>query len=370
MLFSRRINRLFENTNKEVEVYSMISRSLFGKTSNGENVYLYELNNSYLRLKASAYGAAIVALIVKDRKNNDCDVVLGYDNVISYEQQNSYIGCIVGRCCNRIKNAEFVLMGKKYILSRNEGHNHLHGGFSGFNKKLWQANILDDNSLKLTYISADKEEGYPGRLVVSVIYTIRKNKLFIDYEAKSTKDTICNLTNHTYFNLNGYNEGNMLDNEIQIFADEFSEDGKDFLPTGRILPVMNTPMDLRKKQFIGKNIASEYYQIKNANGYNVNYIIKKRKNSHIVHFATAYSVKSGIILKAYTDMPCCEFYTSSYLDGNAVGKDNVPIRNYSGFCLEPQFAPNAVNMPMFIKPILKRNKNYKSRTIYELIVKK
>lgn len=343
----------------------MISFDLFGKTTKGEDVYLYTLSNEYMTVKISSYGASIVSIIVKDKNNTPCDVVLGYDNVYSYEKQNSYMGSIIGRCCNRIKNASFFLYGQKYHLSRNEQNNHLHGGFCGFDKKLWQPIIKDDKTLALTYTSPDKEEGYPGCLTTTVIYSIKNNKLFIDYRAKSTKDTICNLTNHTYFNLNGYDSGTILNHHIQVFSNKFSEDNERFLPTGKILSVENTPMNFLKKRAINETIYSDYYQIKQANGYNTNYFIKKRFDNNVVHFATVWADKSGIILKAYTDMPCFEFYTGNYLNGNALGKNDAVIENYSGFCLEPQFAPNAVNMSNVVKPILKKNKLYSTRTIYE-----
>lgn len=345
----------------------MISFDVFGKTCEGKDIYLYTLSNEHIKVKISSYGAAIVSIIVKDKNNIPCDVVLGYDDVGSYEKQNSYIGSVVGRCCNRIENASFLLSGKKYYLSKNEQNNHLHGGFYGFDKKIWQPTIIDDKTLKMTYISKDNEEGYPGKLAVNVIYSIKNNKFFIDYKAKSTKDTVCNLTNHTYFNLNGYGNGTILNHQIRVFTDKFSEDDKRFLPTGKILSVKNTPMDFLQRRIIRENIHNEYYQIKQANGYNVNYFIKKYANNHITHFATVWAEKSGIMLKAYTDMPCFEFYTGSYLNGNALGKNNTVIKNYSGFCLEPQYAPNAINMSNTVKPVLKKNKIYSTRTIYEFI---
>ncbi len=346
----------------------MISKDIFGKISNGEIAHLYTIDNKELLIKISTYGAAIVSIIVKDKHNILRDIVLGYDNVYYYEQQSSYIGCVVGRCCNRIKNAQFNLNGKKYTLSRNEKINHLHGGYHGFDKKLWQAKVLSDNALELSYTSSDGEEGYPGNLSISVIYTLKHNKLHIDYYAQSDKDTICNPTNHIYFNLRGCDSKNVLDQQIHIFSNKFTEDDSYFLPTGRILSVANTPLDLRSPQLIGKNINSDYSQIKNANGYNTNYIIKKHKNSNITHYATAYDSISGIKLKAYTDMPCFEFYSGNYLNGNSLGKNQTIIENYSGFCLEPQFAPNAINMPQFISPVLKRHKLFHSHSLYEIQV--
>lgn len=344
----------------------MITKEYFGKTSKNEDVFLYTISKNDLILKVSNYGATIVSLITKDKHNTLLDIVLGYDNASSYEQQTNYIGATIGRCCNRISDAKFYLNKKTYHLTQNENKHHLHGGYNGFNKKIWDATIIDDNTLKLTTISPDGEEGYPGKLTVSIIYKIKKQKIYIDYYAKSNKDTICNLTNHTYFNLNGYNSEDILNQEIQIFADKFSEDNDCFLPTGNILSVKNTPLNLQKRQVIGKNINNPYYQLKNAKGFNVNYILKKKFTTSLTHFATAYASKSGIMLKAYTNMPCFEFYTGGFLSDKILGKNNTPIKKYGGFCLEPQFAPNAINMPNFIKPILKKNKLYFSRTIFEI----
>lgn len=345
----------------------MIKHTVFGKTSNEKTVYLYTISNEFLTAKISTLGAALVSLIVKSGNGRTYDIVLGYDDVLAYEYQNSYMGCVVGRCCNRIAGGIFKLNGKTYHLSQNEGSNHLHGGFSGFDKKLWAATIIDNYSLKLTYLSKDGEENYPGKLTTSVIYSLRENNLYIDYSATSSEDTICNLTNHTYFNLNGYDSGNILEQEIQILADKFTEDNAQFLPTGKILSVDNTPMDLREPIPIGKYIHSNFSQIEQANGYNTNYLIKDKLDDTIVHFATAYSPISNIILKAYTNMPCVEYYTGSYLTGSYIGKNNAPIKNYYGFALEPQFAPNAINLNGLDKPVLLKGNIYQSRTIFEII---
>lgn len=346
----------------------MIRQSEFGKTCKHKTVYLYTLQNDFLTAKISTFGATLVSLIVKNKKGKSYDIVLGYDDVQSYEQQSSYIGSIVGRCCNRIASGRFKLNGQTYQLTQNEGNNHLHGGFFGFNKKLWSATAINENSLKLTYLSNDGEENYPGELTVAVIYSLRKNKLCIDYLAKSDRDTLCNLTNHTYFNLNGYDSGDILNQEIQILSDKFTEDNEHFLPTGKILSVENTPMDLRQLTPIGKYLESDFYQIKQAHGYNTNYLLKENLDDELVHFATAYSPESGIKLTAYTNMPCIEYYTGSYLNGNVSGKNNMPIKNYYGFALEPQFAPNAINMNNLAKPILLKENPYHSQTIFELNV--
>lgn len=342
----------------------------FGTTADELDVSLYTISDGQITAHISGFGAALVSLIVPDKDGRSRDIVLGYDDVQGYVQQTSYIGSIVGRCCNRMADSSFSLNGKRYKLSSNEGKNHLHGGFKGFDKKIWQLQHSDDISVKLSYLSTDKEEGYPGNLNVEVVYSIEDNSLCIDYYARSDADTLCNLTNHSYFNLNGFDSGSVLKQYIQIHSAAFSEDDEHFLPTGKILPVENTPLDLRKIQPIGAGIDSDYYQIKQAHGYNVNYIMKQQDNDKMIHFATAHAKESGIVMELYSNMPCCEFYSGSYLHGNASGKCGAVIDDYYGFCLEPQFAPNAVNMPNFISPILKFGELYHKRSVFKFCLGK
>ena len=341
----------------------------FGTTADGWAVSLYTITNGQITARISDFGAALVSLFVPDKDGTPRDIVLGYDDVHGYEQQTSYIGSIIGRCCNRTADAAFILNGKKYVLSSNEGKNHLHGGFKGFDKKIWHLQHIDDNSIKLSYLSPDGEEGYPGNLNAAVIYSIKDNSLCIDYYTKSDTDTLCNMTNHSYFNLNGFDSGSVLGQYIQIHSATFSEDNKFFLPTGKILSVENTPLDLRKIQAIGADIDSDYGQIKQAHGYNVNYVMNHHDDDKMIHFATAHAKESGIVMELYSDMPCCEFYSGSYLRGNIQGKRGAVIDDYYGFCLEPQFAPNAVNMPHFISPILKSDEQYHKRSVFKFCQK-
>lgn len=343
----------------------MITKQHFGKTSTNKEVFLYIISYKKMQVSISTFGAAIVSIIIPDKKDSPCDVVLGYDDVSGYEKQDTYIGSAIGRCCNRIKNAVFTLSRHKYKLTANEKPNHLHGGRNGFDKKLWSAAITGDNELNMTYISPAGEEGYPGTLTATITYSLSTDySLIIRYETSSDKDTICNLTNHSYFNLAGYASGSILDQEIQIFADTFTEDGPDFLPTGNVFSVINTPLDLQTPKLIGEGIKSNYAQIKNAHGYNTNYFTTK-KSTGLAHIARAHSDKSGITMDTYTTLPCFEFYSGNYLDGNVAGKNNAPIRNYYGFCIEPQFVPNAINSKIFFKPILLKNTTFTSYTLFK-----
>lgn len=343
----------------------MIEKKFFGTISSGQKIYAYTIKNKNMTVKISEYGAAVTSIIVPGRDGAQCDIVLGYDTPAEYEQQTSYIGSTLGRCCNRIANAAFCIDGHTVELTRNEKKHHLHGGRHGFNKKIWEAHTVSDNAVSLTYVSPDGEEGYPGQLTATVMYTVLEPAaLQISYRAESDKDTVCGMSNHFYFNLAGYNSGTVVKQKIELSADYFSEDDSEFIPTGKILSVENTPLDLRKLLPIGNGLQSDYYQIKNANGYNVNYFIKNY-SGELTHFASALADESGIQLDAFTTMPCFEFYTGSYLDGNAAGKCHVPIKNYYGFCLEPQFAPNAVNSDNLIKPLLKKGDIFTADTIYE-----
>lgn len=207
------------------------------------------LKNNYLEVEISEFGASIISIKTPNNKGEVVDVVLGYDDIEKYKRQTKYIGATVGRCCNRIKNGLIEIDGTKYQLNCNDGKNHLHGGDIGFDKKIWNSKEIE-NGVELNYISEDGEENYPGQLDVKVTYTLKENSLVINYKATTNKTTICNLTNHTYFNLNGY--GNILQHQVQILADYFTENNQESIPTGKIIPVENTPMDFRNPQYIEK----------------------------------------------------------------------------------------------------------------------
>lgn len=323
------------------------------------------LKNNYLEVEISEFGASIISIKTPNNKGEVVDVVLGYDDIEKYKRQTKYIGATVGRCCNRIKNGLIEIDGTKYQLNCNDGKNHLHGGDIGFDKKIWNSKEIE-NGVELNYISEDGEENYPGQLDVKVTYTLKENSLVINYKATTNKTTICNLTNHTYFNLNGY--GNILQHQVQILADYFTENNQESIPTGKIIPVENTPMDFRNPQYIEKDINNEYYQIKYAKGFDNNWVLNNY-NGEIRKIATTYSELSGIELEVSTDLPGIQFYSGNFLDGAENGKNNIPIKNHSGFCLECQYFPDAFNHKNFPQPVLRVGEVYNKTIEYKFNVK-
>lgn len=323
------------------------------------------LKNDYLEVEISEFGASIISIKTPNKNGKIIDVVLGYDDIKKYKRQTKYIGATVGRCCNRIKDGLIEIDGIEYQLNCNDGKNHLHGGNIGFDKKIWNSKEIE-NGVELNYISEDGEENYPGQLDVKVTYTLKDNSLIINYKATTNKTTVCNLTNHNYFNLNGY--GNILQHQVQILADYFTENNQESIPTGKIIPVENTPMDFRNPQYIEKDINNEYYQIQYAKGFDNNWVLNNY-NGEIRKVATAYSELSGIELEVSTDLPGLQFYSGNFLDGAENGKNNIPIKNHSGFCLECQYFPNAFANDNFEKPILKSSKQYNKSIIYKFNIR-
>lgn len=323
------------------------------------------LKNDYLEVEISEFGASIISIKTPDRNGKIVDVVLGYDDIEKYKRQTKYIGATVGRCCNRIKNGLIEIDGTQYQLNCNDGKNHLHGGNIGFDKKIWNSKAIE-NGVELNYISKDGEENYPGQLDVTVTYILKDNSLIINHKATTNKTTLCSLTNHTYFNLNGYS--NILQNQVQILADYFTENNQESIPTGEIIPVENTPMDFRNPQYIEKDINNKYYQIQYAKGFDNNWVLNNY-NGEIRKVAKAYSELSGIELEVSTDLPGLQFYSGNFLDGAENGKNNIPIKNHSGFCLECQYFPDALNHKNFPQPVLKSGEVYNKTIEYKFNIK-
>lgn len=346
-----------------------ISRRKFGTTAQGILVSLFTLSNkNKMSVSISTFGGTIVAVRVPDRNQILTDVVLGYDDLASYETQDKYIGALIGRCANRIAKGQFKLNGKSYQLYCNDGRNHLHGGKIGFDKKNWNADMVE-NGLKLTYISPDGEEGYPGTLTVHVTYTLSDdNRLSIDYAATSDADTVCNLTNHTYFNLSGYDSGTIVDQKIQLFADYYTIADQELLPNGEIASVENTPLDLRGPTRIGDNIDSSFEQIEFAGGFDQNWVINDYDGT-LKKAAWAYAETTGISLITATTLPGIQFYSGNYLDGASAGKNGSAIYKRCGFCLESQYFPNALQNQNFLMPVLEKDKVYHAVTSYQFGIK-
>ena len=335
----------------------------FGKTSRGESVSLITLRSGDLACGILTYGGAVAFLDVPNRDGAPVDVVLGFDTIEDYEKQDKYIGALIGRFANRIAKGRFSLNGQDYQLACNDGNNHLHGGVRGFDKRVWQVERVVNGELVLVLHSPDGEEGYPGDLDVRVTYTLKDNALAIHYEARSSKDTLCNLTNHTYFNLGGHGSGNVLDQTIQLFADRYTPADQESLPVGTVLPVEGTPMDLRTPTPIGKSIDAAFDQLQWAGGYDHNWVVNGQSGVRRPA-AKAYCAESGIGLEVCTTLPGIQFYTGNYLGDCPTGKGGVPYGYRWGFCLESQFFPNAMACPAFQAPILRRGECYDHTTVF------
>jgi aldose 1-epimerase len=325
-------------------------------------VDLYTLTNTKgMTVKIITYGAIVTQILVADRSGKMGDVILGFDNLAQYLGSHPYFGAIVGRYGNRIAKGKFTLDGKAYTLATNDGANHLHGGLKGFDKKVWKAEPMstaDGPALKLTCLSKDGEEGYPGNLSSTVIYTVTpKNELKIEYTATTDKATPINLTNHAYFNLAGPGTSDVLGHEVTMAADRYTPVGDTLIPTGEIASVKGTPMDFTKLATIGSRIA----QVKG--GYDHNYVISMEGSKTPVFAVRVREPKSGRIMEVLTTQPGVQFYTGNFLDGSLKGIGGAYKKQY-GFCLETQHFPDSPNQPRFPSSILEPGKTYHHITIY------
>ena len=336
-------------TKKQFEVY------------NGKQLYAYTLTDE-IEVTVLTLGATVLSLRVPDKNGNIVDVALGMTDVQSLLNNGAYMGAVVGRCANRIAGGKFTLNGKHYQVTKNDGANSLHGGARGANSKVFEVDKVDQraNSLTLHTVLGDGEDGYPANLELRVKYTVSGSGLEIDYYAESDGDTLCNPTNHAYFNLNGESDGNALDNILQVNADSFLLIGDDFIPTERV-SVCATPFDFRVAKTIGRDIASQDKQLMIARGYDHCFCLNNK------HACMAGSKKTGIKLDVYTDMPGMQLYTGNFLNGEQ-GKSFYG--KHAGFCLETQFYPNAINRNDCAQPILKKGEKFHSQTKYVFSVTK
>ena len=346
-----------------------IAKRPFGTLADGTEVFEYTLKNERGSVvKILTYGAILHALLVRDRKGEFRDVVLGYDTLDEYVKSHDYLGVIVGRCASRIAGASFTLNGKTYHLGKNEGENSLHGGVRGFDRYVWDAEEApggtplhpregDDpafrrydvrnakGDLVLTRVSKDGEEGYPGNLRVSVAYTLTDDDVLkITYDAVSDQDTIVNLTSHGYFNLDGGDS--VLKHQLRVSADGFVEIDKAWIPSGKILPVEGTPFDFRAGKEIGADLDADYEQLKVVGGYDHNFILNSRNAAEL------YSPESGIMMEVHTDLPSLLFFSSNFF-GTKTGKDGKPLLQHCAACLETQTYPDAIHHPEFPSNVLR-----------------
>ena len=353
-----------------------IKKQAFGKTADGKDVDLYTLTNANgLKTEIMTYGGIVRTLEVPDRDGNLGDIVLGYDSLDEYIENNPYFGALVGRYGNRIAKGKFTLDGVEYTLATNNGPNHLHGGVKGFDKVVWDAEPMEDETsvgLKLTYLSKDGEEGYPGNLKCTVIYTLTNdNELKVSYEAETDKATVLNLTHHSYFNLGGHNSGDILAHELMLTADNFTPVDEGLIPTGEIKPIKGTLMDFTRPIPIGARIA----QVKG--GYDHNYVLNSSGGS-LALAASVYEPRSGRVMEIFTTEPAIQFYSGNFLDGSNKGKGarrvGAPARQavynkHNGFCLETQHFPDSPNKPNFPSVVLKPGDKYTHLTVHKFSAK-
>ncbi len=361
-------SRGIEMSDKSAAVPAGITRADFGKTPEGTAVELYTLTNGKgMTAKIMTYGATVTELSVPDRAGKPGDVILGFDTLAGYLQNEPYLGAIVGRYGNRIAKGKFTLNGATYTLATNDGPNHLHGGIKGFDKKVWKAEPMstaEGPALKLTYLSKDGEEGYPGNLTSTVVYTVTgKNELKITYAAATDKATPINITNHAYFNLAGPGSGDVLGHEVTMAADRYTPVDGTLIPTGVIASVKGTPMDFTKTASIGSRIA----QVKG--GYDHNYVIGTAASKTPIFAVRVHDPKSGRVMEVLTTEPGVQFYTGNFLDGSLKGIGGAYKQHY-GFCLETQHFPDSPNHPNFPSAILEPGKTFHSVTIYRFSVEK
>lgn len=331
----------------------------FGKAT----MYVLE-NESGMKAEVSDYGATLCSLFVPNQEGTVHDVVLGYDNIESYDAKTGpYFGATVGRNANRIANGEFALNGVIYKLDQNNGENNLHGGYDGYCFRMWEVKDATEQSVTFALHSEDGDQGFPGELDVEVTYTLTEdNQLRIHYLGKPKATTIINMTNHSYFNLNGHDSGDVLKHHVQILSDAFTPTNENLIPTGEIVSVDNTPMDFREKKELGRDIKADFEPLKIGSGYDHNWCLKN--NGKLEKVAEMEGNISHIKMEVYTDLPGVQIYTANFVQ-DELGKNGVVYQKHQGVCFETQFYPDAVNQEHFQKPIFTENEKYDSTTIYK-----
>ncbi|MGL4854103.1 MAG: aldose epimerase family protein [Lentisphaeria bacterium] len=337
-----------------------IKTSNFGVTKKGQTIKQFTISNGNVEVDLISFGACIRSIRTKNKNQSMTDVVLGFDSIEEYELNNPYLGVTVGRFCNRIAKGKFSINDACYTLPINNGVNSLHGGIVGFSHRPWFAEVISENSVRMIYVSKDGEEGYPGELTVEVVFTLtQENAIEISYSAKTDKDTVINLTNHTYFNLDGH--GLILEHWLKLNSGCFLPTDESNIPTGELRNVLDTPFDFTEYRTLGERINENYEQLTVGSGYDHTYITS---TDITIPAAEAYSINSGIKLTVYTTEPGVQLYTGNWLQ-DIPGKNGMSYANRSGFCLETQHWPDSPNQPTFPTTLLKAGETFSSKTAYK-----
>jgi len=352
-----------------------IEKRDFGKMPDGTPVFEYTLTNAKsMSVGVINYGGIITSINVPDREGRTDNVVLGFRNIDDYVAKNPYFGTLTGRYANRIGNAKFTLDGAEHQLAANNGPNSLHGGVQGLDKKIWAVKEMpgDGNvGLELSYLSPDGEEGYPGNLAITVLYTLTdENEFRIDYTAMTDKPTVVNLTSHSYFNLAGNGSGTVLNHKLQLNADRFTPVDATLIPTGKILDVAGTPFDFREPQVIGDRIRQADEQLVYGRGYDHNWVLNRSDDVSLVLAAKLHDPVTGRVMEIHTTEPAIQFYAGNFLDGTLVGSSGGMYRQGDGLCLETQHYPDSPNKPDFPSTVLKPGETYKTTTVHRFMTDK
>jgi len=338
----------------------------FGKLKSGEETYIYTISNGLLSATVTDYGASIVTLCVTKEDGETVDVVLGYDDAAGYEDGAVFLGCPVGRNSNRIGGAKFTLNGVEYKLNQNNNGHNLHSGLDFYSKRIWNVEEVTASKIAFSLHSPDGDQGYPGAVDIYMAYELTDdNMLKITYQGKSDKDTIVNLTNHSYFNLNGHDSGDILGHEVMIDADYFTRTDEDSIPTGELVDVTGTPLDFRNSKSIGKEIDADYEANRFGLGYDHNWALNNHGNFQKV--VEAKGDNTGIIMEVYTDLPGVQLYTGNFIEEEK-GKSGAIYLKRGAFCFETQFFPDAINHDNFKSPVVKANEEFHTVTGYRFKV--
>lgn len=348
-----------------------IQKESFGTLPDGAQVDIFTLRNANgMEARITNYGGIVVSLTAPDKNGQFADVVLGCEKLEDYVKGHPYFGALVGRYGNRIANGKFSINGVTYTLAQNNGTNSLHGGIKGFDKAVWNVRPVKRKAgpaLELTYVSKDGEEGFPGNLSVKAVYTLTNdNALKLEFTATTDKETICNLTHHSYFNLAG--KGDVLGHEVYLNAEKMTPVASNLIPTGELRKVAGTPFDFSKPTAVGARIEQEDEQLKFGNGYDHNWVLKKRKGS-LGLVGTVYEATTGRLMEVSTTEPGVQFYTGNFLDGTIKGKGGWVYQRRNGLCLEPQHYPDSPNHPEFPTTLLKPGETYKNTIVYRFSAK-